>query len=375
MELKTMTVDELELRMSAIAEEIDKEDADLDSLEEEARAIKTELKERKANEIKRAEIRNHVASGAGTVIEEIKEERKEEMNKEETRASQAYKEAYGEYVRRGYDLEKISPEQRAILTVNATEGGMIEVPTNVYERINTAWETDEIMQRIVKTFFKGNLKVGHEVSADPAVIHAEGGEAVTPENLTIGYVELIPEMIKKLVEVSDEVLDNNDAMVDYLYDEVEYQIIKKASGVVIQKIIGSALTQSFTMASANPTTADIIGAAALLSGEASDPVVITTRANAAKIKASALSASYAYDPFDGMPVLYTDAANLGTSPFIVADLSGVHGNFPGGYDVRFKFDENTKAELDIVRIVGRLYAGIGVVATGKTVKAVAGTGA
>lgn len=367
--IKNLTVEELEKRMADIAVEVDDEEADLDKLEEEAKEIKEELEERKNAETKKAEIRSKVAIGEGSVVEKFEVEETKDMN--EVRGSKEYKEAFGEYVKKGYDMEKLNAEQRALLTVNA-ENGTVEVPTNVLETINTAWETDEIMQRIAKTMFKGNLKVGYEQSATGAVVHTEGSGAVTPEELVIAYTELIPEMLKKVVEVSDEVLANNSTMVDYLYDEIEYQIVKLAAAQVVQKIIASDLTQSFTMGGATPTTADIIGASALLSGEATDPVVITTRANASQIRIASLNAGYAYDPFDGMPVLFTDATNLGGASFIIADLSAVHGNFPEGYEARFKFDDTTKADEDIVRIIGRLYAGIGVVATGKTVKAVGG---
>jgi hypothetical protein len=247
---------------------------------------------------------------------------------------------------------------------------MIAVPTGVDDRIRTAWENDEIMSRITRTFFKGNLKVGHEASAGPAVFHSEGGDAVEPEDLSIVYTELVPAMIKKVVEVSDEVLAINGTLVDYLYDEVEYQIVKLASKTAIGKIIASTLTESYTLAGATPTTVDIVKATGKLSGEATNPVLITTRATAADIKAAALAANFAYDPFNGLPVLYTDSAALNGASFIIADLSGVQANFPEGDGAKFKFDELTKADADIVRIIGRLYAGIDVVAPGKTVKAV-----
>ena len=370
MDYKTMSIEELELRMTEIANSLDDEDANLDELESEAKEIKEELEERRTAETKKAEIRTKIAQGEGTVIKSLNEENKE-MNKE-VRGTKEYKEAYGEYIKKNYDLNKLSAEQRAVLTVNAEEDGMIEVPINVQEKINTAWERDEIMSRIVKTFFKGNLKIGYEKSATPAVVHKEGSGKVTPEELVIEYLTLVPEYIKKLVEVSHEVLANNSAMVDYLYDELEYQIIKLASGNTVKAIEASELTQSFTMAGQTPTTADIISASALLSGEASAPVIITTRANAAAIQVAGLSAGFAYDPFNGMPVLYTDEANLNGAAFIIADLSGVQGNFPEGYGPSFIFDEYTKADENIVRIIGRLYAAIAVVASGKTVKAVAG---
>ena len=371
MDFKEMTVEELEERKSAIPTELDEESADLDALEEEVKGINAELETRKEAEAKREEIRAEVANGKGVVLaatEEIKET--DNMSNTEMRSSKEYKDAYGEFIKKNYDLNKLNEEMRALLTTNAEEDGMIAVPTGVDDRIRTAWENDEIMSRITRTFFKGNLKVGHEASAGPAVFHGEGTDAVEPEDLSIVYTELVPAMIKKVVEVSDEVLAINGTLVDYLYDEVEYQIVKLASKTAIGKIIASSLTESYTLAGATPTTADIVQAAGKLSGEATNPVLITTRATAANIKAAALAANYAYDPFDGLPVLYTDSSALSGASFIIADLSGVQANFPEGDGAKFKFDELTKADADIVRIIGRLYAGIDVVAPGKTVKAV-----
>lgn len=369
-ELRALDIEGLEERATAIATEVETAEAEaIEALSEEL----TQIEERKSQLLAEAEEKRQaaeaVASGEGEEVEEPEREEKA-MDTKEVRSTQEYKSAYGEYIKQGYDLDKLSEEQRALLTVNV-ESGTVEVPVGVEDRINTAWENDEIMSRVVRTFFKGNLKVGYEASASGAVFHTEGGDAITPEELVLNYVELIPQMAKKLVEVSDEVLANNEVMVDYLYDEIEYQLVKLIAGNIVSKISSSSLTASFTMAGATPTAADIVGAAGLLGGEASDPVVITTRSTAAAIKASALNANYAYDPFDGMDVLYTDAANLGGAAFIVADLSGVQANFPEGDDAKFKFDDLTKADEDIVRIIGRLYVGSGVVAAGKTVKAVA----
>lgn len=369
MDFTNKSAEELLERRSQIAKEVDNEGADLNALEEEVRAINAELESRKAEEARKNEIREAVAKGAGTVIEEAP--KGTENNMTEARSSKEYKNAYGEFIKKGYDIDKLNDEQRALLTVNATDG-TVAVPVGVEQKISTAWENDEIMSRVVRTFFKGNLKVGYEVSATGAEFHTEGGDPVTPETLVLNYVELIPQMAKKVVEVSDEVLAVNDTMVDYLYDEIEYQLIKLIAGTAVQKIVASSLTEEHTLAGETPTTADIVTAAGLLSGEAVNPVVITTRATAAAIKAAALSANYAYDPFDGMDVLYTEAANLGGAAFIIADLSGIQANFPEGDAATFKFDELTKADADLVRIIGRLYVGMDVIAAGRTVKAVAG---
>lgn len=372
MDFKEMTIEQLEERKAAIPTELDNEDADLNALEEEVKGINAELESRKEAEAKRVEIRAEVAKGEGTVmakIEEVQEEK--EMSNTEVRSSKEYKDAYGELIKKNYDLDKLNEEMRALLTTNAQSDGMIAVPAGVDDKIRTAWENDEIMSRITRTFFKGNLKVGHEAAAGPAVVHSEGGNAVDPEDLTIAYVELVPAMLKKVVEVSDEVLAINSTLVDYLYDEIEYQIVKLAASTAVGKIVASSMTASSTLEGASATTADIVKAVGKLSGEAVNPVVITTRATAADIKAAALSAHYGYDPFDGLPVLYTDATSLNGAAFLIADLSAVQANFPEGDGAKFKFDELTKADADIVRIIGRLYAGIDVVAPGRTVKAVA----
>ena len=63
MEIKTMTIDELNARLAAIPEEMEVEGADLDALENEVRAINEEIEARKAAEAQKAEIRSAVAAG------------------------------------------------------------------------------------------------------------------------------------------------------------------------------------------------------------------------------------------------------------------------------------------------------------------------
>ena len=368
-EILALDMADLEKRSLEIAEEVKTADSEsLDTLSEELDAIEERKAIIKAEADEKRAAMEEVLSGKGEPIE--KQEERKTMDKKEARSTKEYRDAFIEYIKNNGDLDKLNEEKRALLTVNA-ENGTIAVPVSVEEKIQTAWENDEIMQRITRTYFKGNLKVGFESSATGAVFHVEGSGAVTPQNLTISYIELIPQMAKKVVEVSDEVLANNEALEDYLYDELEYYIVKLVAGRVVAKIVASSLTASYTMAGDAPTAADVIGAAGLLGGEASNPVVITTRATASAIKMAALEAHFAYDPFDGMDVLYTDAASLGAASFIVADLSGVHANFPEGDDVKFKFDDLSKADEDIVRIIGRLYVGMDIVAGGKAVKAVA----
>ena len=69
MDFTNMTIDELEARKAAIAEEIDTEGADLDALTDEVRRINAEMETRKAAEAKKAEV-----AGLKTRSQQLKEE-------------------------------------------------------------------------------------------------------------------------------------------------------------------------------------------------------------------------------------------------------------------------------------------------------------
>lgn len=363
-EIRALDMEQLEERAAEIASEVETADAEaVDTLSEELDVIEERKEEIRAEaEEKRAAI-EAVIEGEGEEVETSKEERT--MTNIEVRKTPEYLDAWVE------DLKgKATEEQRALLTENA-EDGTVAIPVYVEERIETAWEENEVLRRVKKSFFKGIVKVGVEMSASGAVVHEEGDEAISPEELVLAYTELIPGTIKKLVEVSDEVLDfHGEAMVDYLIDEINYQLAKTAADGVVETIIGNPDVTSVTAAGASLTTADLIAAEGQLAGDA-NPVAIMTRAAAADLKAAALSGQYGYDPFDGMEVIYTDSAAITGAMAIVADLTGVQANFPNGYEPKIKFDEMTKADADMVRIIGRLPVGIGIVNYGKIVKIVA----
>lgn len=366
-EIMELNFEQVEERRNAIVEEIEKADSEmletlseeLDAIEERKGILKAEAEEKKAEMLE-------VLNGEGEVREEteIKEEKKMDFN--EIRKSPEYLDAWVEMQKGKMDKN----EFRALFTTNADLGsgntGTIAVPTYVEDVIHTAWENNEIMRRVRRTFYKGNLKVGYEASAEAAVIHEEGDEAISEENLVIGFVELIAKTVKKMVKYSTEVMDiKGQAFVDYIFDEIEYQLVKKVVSEILTAMSTSTLSASVSAAGASITTADIVNAEGYLGGEASDPVLIISRSNAAALKSAALSAQYGYDPFDGLPVIYADMPT-GFEAF-VADLSGVQANFPNGDQPAFVFDEFTEAPADIVRVIGRLLVAVDVVAPGKVV--------
>lgn len=375
MELKEMSIEQLEERKTAIVAELDNPEADLDALQEEARGIKEEIETRKETEAKKAEIRQNVAMGEGTVVHEFAQvEERTEMNEREIRSSAEYCEAFKNYIIKGDDTEC-----RALLSTNASASGKVPVPTILEDGIKTAWENDAIMSRVKKTFIRGNLKVAFEKSADAAYVHAEGTSAPTEEALDFGIVELKPENIKKWIKISDEAAAmGGEAFVRYIYDEITYQIVKLAAKKGVLDIAGASTTHSSSAigipkSTLAPAVTTIKKAAANLSDQAENLVVIMNRLSEAEFYDAQAGANFAIDPFDGLPVLYSSAlpaystASSSQVYAIVGDLSGLQYNFPEGEDVIVKWDDLSLAELDLVKVVGRQYAAHGVTAPGKFV--------
>ena len=370
MEIKEMTVEQLEERKAAIAAEIDNEDADLDALEAEARAIKEEIEARKAEEAKKAEIRAAVASGEGETTKTFKTEERKDMDINEIRSSKEYINAFANYIKTGKD-----DECRALLTTLAT-GGQVPVPTIIEGRIRQAWQRNGLMDLVRKTYVPGILKVGFELSADPAYIHTEGSTANTEEALTFGVVTMTPESIKKWITISDEALDlGGEEFLYYIYDEVTYQIAKKAQSALLAKI--THLTASATsvavgvgVVAGTPSLGVVASAIGQLSDQASNPVIVMNKGTWAQFKAAQYAGSYSVDPFEGRDVyfdsslpVYATTGTAGATWMIVGDFGeGAQANFPKGDEVTLKYDDMSMAERDLVKVVGREYVGLGIVA-------------
>ena len=372
MELKEMTIDELEARKAQIADEVETEGADLDALTEEVRSIKAELETRKAEEAKRVEIRSAVAAGAGVVTETpVKEEIK--MNVEEIRNSKEYIDAYAEYIKTGDDREC-----RSLLTENAT-GGVLPVPEIVDQIVKTAWERDRIMDRVNKTFVRGNLKVPFELSATEAEVHSEGTSAPSEEDLQLGIVELIPKNIKKWITISDEaVAMGGEDFLRYIYDELTYQIVKKMAALAVADVTGSSTSSSASAVgvakiTAAPSVTVFQKAITNLSDEAdvNNLCVLLNPATDAAVIDAVAAGNFSVDPYAGLTKIYTSAlpaystANDNAVYAIVGDLKGIQFNFPEGDEVVIKWDELSLAESDLVKVVGREYACHAVTAPGR----------
>ena len=367
------TIEEINARVEELRKKIDGL-SDMDEI----KAINVELDElfeerKKLQETAAAAeaLRKRIAEGAGTTVESHAGETR---TLKEIRNSPAYIDAYAEYVKTGNDAEV-----RSLLTKNV-DGGAIPVPEFLQELIETAWERDEILSRVERTFVRGNLKIPFELSASDAYVHTEGTTAPTEESLTFGLVSLIPESIKKWVSFSDEVMDmKGEAFLRYIYDELTYRIVKKLADKCIDDITTASSSSGSTaigvpQVTMAPTVTTIPTATANLSEDARDLVIIMNRLTEVEFIAAYAAGNFAVDPFAGLTRVYTShlpaysTATAGSGVYaIVGDLSGMRVNYPEGDGVTIKYDDLTRKKEEIVEVLGRQYAAHGIAKLGRFV--------
>lgn len=345
-----MQMSDIEERAKEIETLMNQEGADVEALSAEVE----ELEARKANlraeiEARKAEINDVINNGVEVETFE-KEEVRKKMDIKELRNTQEYIDAYAEYIK-GND-KKV----RMLITENAgesVEGNRIAVPTYVENRIWTDWDKSPILSRIRKVFVQGNYKVGYEASASGAVKHLEGTAQPQEEQLVINYIDFVAEYYKKWIKVSDNVMAlTGQYFIDYLFDEFGHQMAVALENAIVAELEASTLTAKVTHALDGDAVLNGLGA---LSDEATNPVVIMSKATYVAIKSIRTTAgSRLEDPFEGLEVLFNNTA----TGVLVGDLDGVVANFPEGMDFKYIVDDRSLAEQDLIKIVGKILVAI-----------------
>ena len=372
-----MTPEQLEERKAAQLTEMETpemEAAELEARQAEIIAIDAELEARKAAAAEKAAAEQAVADGAGEVREEKQEEKKMEVS--EIRNSPEYLDAFAHYIQTGNDSEC----RTVLLTKNAPASGQLPVPDMLEGIIKTAWEKNEFLNNIKKTFFRGNLRVPFELSATGAWKHVEGTTGLTEEEITIGIVTLTPANIKKLVRVTDEcVAMGGEEFINYIYSEVAYRVLGELVKEIIEYIDDLGTSNGATAigipkVKVAPGVMTLENAATNLSEEATDLCVVMNRLSEQAFNTAYAQANFAINPWAGMKRIYTSelpaysVANENDMYALVGDLKAIQANYPEGEGLVIKWDDLSEAEDDIVKIVGRQYVGFGVTAPGRLVK-------
>ena len=375
-ELTEKTVEELELRQAEIAGENQEEmtEETIEARANELEAIQSELEARKAAAAEKAAAEQAVADGAGEVREEKQEEKKMEVS--EIRNSPEYLDAFAHYIQTGNDSEC----RTVLLTKNAPASGQLPVPDMLEGIIKTAWEKNEFLNNIKKTFFRGNLRVPFELSATGAWKHVEGTTGLTEEEITIGIVTLTPANIKKLVRVTDEcVAMGGEEFINYIYSEVAYRVLGELVKEIIEYIDDLGTSNGATAigipkVKVAPGVMTLENAATNLSEEATDLCVVMNRLSEQAFNTAYAQANFAINPWAGMKRIYTSelpaysVASENDMYAIVGDLKAIQANYPEGEGLVIKWDDMSESEDDLVKVVGRQYSGFGVTAPGRLVQ-------
>ena len=373
-EIKKFTAEQIETRAAEIKAEIENADAEkLDTLNEELTALESRKKELEL-ETRKADMKA-VADGAGVVIG--KAVAKEERTIDSVRSSEEYVNAYAEYLKTGDDREC-----RALMT-DLVSGGSVPIPTVIDNYIDTAWENARLLSRVRRTSIKGTAKYPFEYSATGAFDHTEGASvsADTEEQLVLGTVSIDPKMIKKWITITDEVISlKGQAFLDYVWDEIEERIFEKADARLIAAIKAAPTEATETAAGVRSVSVEFIDASTIfkalaeLRNAATNPVAIMNKQMYFNQFMSLVDLQnrpiYDIVSANGRPTYYINGVEvifdntLSTNELIVGDLRGAIANFPDGEQVKFVNDPYSLAENDKVKVVGKMYVGIGVVRDG-----------
>lgn len=345
------------------------------TLEEERSRLDTELVQAEAAA---QEQRNNISGGNTPPVSTGK------INKAKTlievRSSEEYANAFADYIKTGD-----AKECRALLT--DLVDGTIPVPTMISDAIETAWTKTNLVQRVRRTNIKGVANYPFEYSATGASIHVEGSERPEEEILEWSSVEIVPQTLKKWITISDEVLAlKGTEFLNYITAEIVQRIMELADSIIVDTIKDNPTTavkadkkNNVKGAAGVPkltlekiTFATIFNALALLADGATNPVAVMH-------KQTYFNDIMALEDLQGRPI-YNIVSDNGKPQYyvngvevvfnenltaheeiIIGDFNGMIGNFPESDDVKFITDPYSLAEYDLVKIVGRMMAGFGVV--------------
>lgn len=233
MDIKEMTIEQLEERKEAILAALDKDDADLDALEKEARSIKEELEARKADASKRAEIRAAVAQGDG----EVKKTFDKEKRKMFERDSLEYRNAW----LKSLQGKELTAEERAGYTQGSTYATNA-IPTLVADKFFAKMKKlAPMMNHITLMRVAGNLKfVAESSSNSDAAVHTENS-ALTPAADTTVSVTLGAKEFVKLIGISKSAaMMSVDAFEDWLVEMISGDLARAIDNYIVNSAIAAA---------------------------------------------------------------------------------------------------------------------------------------
>lgn len=356
---------------------------DVEELEKEAEGIDNDIKE--VEEVREAFAKQEERMSLFKNVEtEVIEERTKDM-KSNILDTPEYREAWVESIKRN-DITLVQKVLRDDPVYGmATTNDNVPVPTIWQSYVETAWYNYGKFSRLVsKTSIAGYLNIPFESSATGAVVHTEGADAPTEEEIVLGLIEIKPAMIKKWISMTDEVMAMTaDDFMRYLADELVYRVVLKLDEGIINGALDTngkgvvgiknnanvlSVTKGLSFNVVNEGIADLVTFDNLtlalnpktffegfmgLTDQIGRPIYQIAMDNTGKpqyyvngIRCEFTQALPAYS-----------SANANDVWAICGDFRAYRLNLPEGDMVRTLFDPYTMATQDKARMIGRIFAG------------------
>lgn len=349
---------------------------DVEALESEAKDIDTQVEELEElrNTLVKQEERMSLMDNVKPTKVEARNEAQDEFDTKE------YRHAWVEMIKTG-SMEAMKNLRAGVYTGLSN----VPVPTIFQSYVETAWEKfGKFSRYVTKSFVKGWLSIPTEASADGAVVHTEGAEAVSEEAITLGLIEIKPAMIKKWISLTDEIMAmTDDEFMRYIADELVYRVILKldegiikgaldTNGKGVVGIVGNANTKSLS----SELTFNVVNEAVAELNTFDDLLVAMNQKTFFKniMGLTDLQGRPIYQVASdnegkpryfvgGLPVEFTNAlpayddADASDAYIVVGNFRGYRLNLPAGDGVDTMVDPYTLATEDKVRMIGKIYAG------------------
>lgn len=185
-------IDEIEERLAAIPEEIDKEGADLDALEKEIRSLKEEKSNIEKEENKRAEMRKAVADGSG--VARVVEKRKDEKMSDNRTFGVETPEYRDAFMKRLMG-KPLDAEERTAVSASSV------IPTQTMDKIVGKLAESPMIAAVNTMYVPGNISIPVAGTVNAASWVAMGS-AATDSADTVTSVSLAAYKLVKTVEIT-----------------------------------------------------------------------------------------------------------------------------------------------------------------------------
>ena len=259
MEIKDMTLKDIEERMSAIGAELETEDSDVDALEKEVRSLKERKSELEQAAEKRAGLMSEIISGSGHTVKRFAPEKQEKC--EYGPNSKEYRNAFLKNLL-GQEMTK---EERAAF-VHTTANTSAVLPTTMLNQIWDLVSEQHAIMGDVTIYRTGTILevVKHTAITQGAAKTISENTANDDEQNTFAKVTLSGKDFSKHVDISYAMERMSiDALEQYLVQEISRSLGGALADDVIAQI-GTDMTSGNKVESASDDTLTFKELASLL---------------------------------------------------------------------------------------------------------------